>query len=335
VNRVSAIVVIGETPREFSETDRPTQADKLAPFFAELELLGSSPLQRTVDRLESVGVERIVVISSGRVRANVNPGTMHLAAEDSDSAWELAAQIARSHSEEGSDLVLIMRLGAYVEFSLDRVIENHRERSKGITRLWDQLGALDIWLIDSERIRRCQHLISARDLLIERASRCVACSYVNRLSSALDLRRLAIDIMLMRCATRPNGTQVKPGVWVEPSAQIDRTVRLVGPSYVGRNTRVRPSVLLTRLSHVESDCDIDSGTVIEDSSILSNTYIGPSLDVTHAIVCGSHITNLKKNVALEVLDPLLISSASSGSGSKPVRHRAMATQWMGRFVQTS
>jgi len=302
-----------------------------------LELIGRSPLQRTIDRLESEGVEGIDVVSSNQHRMSLTSTARLTMAgtQDPESAWTLAAQIAKSRSEEESDLVLVMRIGAYVEFSLDRLIEKHRDRAKGITRLHDQTGPLDIWLIDGERIRKCQHLSLVRELLTDRASRYVACSYVNRLTSAADLRRLAVDIILMRCATKPGGIQIKPGVWIEESAVIDRSARLVGPSYVGRNTRIRPSVLLTRLSHVESYCEIDPGTAIEDSSVLAKTYIGPSLDVTHAVVCGAHIAHLKMNVALEVFDPLLLSSSLSNEAPKPMKHRVVATQWIGRFIQTS
>ena len=337
--RVAAIVVVSQAPQGFAGVlnhAESLQGEPLQTPLPLLELMGSSPLQRTVSRLQQSGVEAIHVISTNQQWAGLSTGN-RLSVEttsETEEAWVLATCTAREVANTGFDLVLVIRMGPYVEFSLDRLVENHRDRAKGITRLYDQAGPVDIWLIDAERIRKNLHLTSARELLSDRPSRYGTCSYVNRLDSVLDLRRLALDILLMRCATRPGGTQIKPGIWIEADANVDKSVRLVGPSYVGRGARIRRSVLLTRFSHVESHCEIDFGTALEDSSILSNTYIGPSLDVTHAVVSGSHITHLQRNVALQVLDPLLVSKTSTVA-LQPLKHRATAAQWMGRFIQTS
>jgi hypothetical protein len=299
--------------------------------------MGSTPLQRTVSRLQQGGVESTHVILSNQQWTGLSTGNQLTVATtlETEGAWALATCIAKECANNGLDLVLVMRMGSYVEFSLERLVQNHRDHAKGITRLYEQSGPLDIWLIDGERIRKKKHLTSARELLSERPSRYGSCGYVNRLDSVLDLRRLAVDILLMRCSTRPGGSQIKPGVWAEPDATIDKSVRLVGPSYVGRGAHIRRSVLLTRFSHVESHCEIDFGTAVEDSSILSNTYVGPSLDVTHAVVSGSHITHLQRNVALEILDPLLVSKTSTVAAVQPLKHRVTAAEWMGHFIQAS
>jgi len=53
-------------------------------------------------------------------------------------------------------------------------------------------------------------------------------------------------------------------------------------------------------------CYIDYGTVIEDSSVLKNSYVGIWLDVSHAVVGGNKLMNLERNVLLEISDPSLI-----------------------------
>ena len=59
-------------------------------------------------------------------------------------------------------------------------------------------------------------------------------------------------------------------------------------------------------SNVESNCQIDYGTIVEDSSILSNTYVGIGLDVSHSIVNGDQLLNLEQGVAVEIADPGMI-----------------------------
>jgi hypothetical protein len=48
---------------------------------------------------------------------------------------------------------------------------------------------------------------------------------------------------------------------------------------------------------------------VEDSSILSNSYVGIGLDVSHSIVNGNQLLNLERGVALEIQDPGMIRRA--------------------------
>lgn len=69
---------------------------------------------------------------------------------------------------------------------------------------------------------------------------------------------------------------------------------------------MREDTLITRCSNLESSCYIDCGTVIEDSSILTNSYIGIWLDVSHAVVKGNKLANVGRNVVLNISDPNVI-----------------------------
>jgi hypothetical protein len=51
---------------------------------------------------------------------------------------------------------------------------------------------------------------------------------------------------------------------------------------------------------------VDYGTVIEDSSVLSNSYVGIWLDVSHAVVCGSKLLNLSRNRTLNLADATML-----------------------------
>jgi NDP-sugar pyrophosphorylase family protein len=80
----------------------------------------------------------------------------------------------------------------------------------------------------------------------------------------------------------------------------------VAPAYIGRGSRIREDTLITRCSNIESFSSVDYGTVIEDSSILANSYVGIWLDVSHAVVQGNRLLNLERNVLLEFSDTSLI-----------------------------
>jgi hypothetical protein len=97
----------------------------------------------------------------------------------------------------------------------------------------------------------------------------------------------------------------------------------VAPAYIGCGTKVRADALITRLTNIERDCCIDSGTVVEDSSILSNTTVGICLDLCHAVVNGSELFSLERDVVVEVSDPKVMRSTAEFSAplfTAPVPH---------------
>jgi mannose-1-phosphate guanylyltransferase/phosphomannomutase len=98
--------------------------------------------------------------------------------------------------------------------------------------------------------------------------------YLNQVTTPWDFRRLVTDVFRRRCEMRPPGKEIRPGVWVEAGAQIHRRARIIAPAYMGRAAQVREDTLITRCGNLEGSCYIDYATVIEDSSILTNSYIG-------------------------------------------------------------
>ena len=118
---------------------------------------------------------------------------------------------------------------------------------------------------------------------------------------------------------RPAGTEVKPGVWVDEGAQVHKRARIVAPAYIGRGSKIRQDTVITRCSSVEKACYVDCGTVIEDSTILSDTHIGISMDVCHAVVNGNRLLNLERDVVIEISDPGVMRSTS------PIRKQPRST----------
>ena len=116
---------------------------------------------------------------------------------------------------------------------------------------------------------------------------------------------------------RPSGTELKPGIWVDEGADIHRRARIVAPAYIGRDTQVNEDTVITRCTNIERGCCVDYGTVIENSSILPNSHIGIWLDVCYAVVNGSKLMSLSRNVTLEISDrSILRANGSSKRESK-------------------
>jgi mannose-1-phosphate guanylyltransferase/phosphomannomutase len=134
---------------------------------------------------------------------------------------------------------------------------------------------------------------------------------VNRLVQASDVRHLIVDAFSLRHSIRPSGTEISPGVWLDTNAWLHPKARVAGPVYIGRGARVQSTALVARYSSVESSCNIGCGTVIADASILAQTYLGAWLDVSHSVVYGSKVANLRHNVVVDIKDDRLIRRTSA------------------------
>jgi len=126
--------------------------------------------------------------------------------------------------------------------------------------------------------------------------------YFNRLETTADLRRLAVDGLLAKNAIRPEGTEIKPGIWVGTGARIHRKARVIAPAFIGAHAKVRASALITRGTVIEHHGDVDCGTVVENSSVLPFTRVGAGLDVMHSVVGFRRLAHLRQNVEVEIAD---------------------------------
>jgi hypothetical protein len=127
-----------------------------------------------------------------------------------------------------------------------------------------------------------------------------------------------------RCRIRPNGEEVRPGVWVAKTAYLHPSAKLVGPAYLGPNSRVRSGALISDCSTVERDCIVERGTVVKDSSILSGTYVGVGLDVWRAVINKSKLVDVQRNVGIDIVDSLLGASFLSPKKLVPGLWASMA-----------
>jgi NDP-sugar pyrophosphorylase family protein len=257
-----------------------------------------------IEDLRCAGVDSISVFADATVAA-LQPGihsSAKITVRATEDSWT-AAQKAAAYNEM-CESTLVVRASAYVELDLEGMLQFHREQGRGVTRAFDTDEPLDMWIVDQTRIAESGDLQSA--LRASSPARYMVRGYVNRLEHPRDLRRLVADGLTSRCRLRPLGSETRPGVWIDDGAQVHRDARVVAPAYIGRGAKVEAQCLVTRCSNVESNCHIDYGTVVEDSSILANTYLGIGLDLSHSIVEGNNLLNLERNVTLEIADPCVI-----------------------------
>lgn len=265
--------------------------------WAYMDVLGKSAIQRFQEFLKRRGCESVSIIPG----PEWSPEAKSVRTEPAIDFT--TGRLARC-KQEGIETVLIVRFGPYVELDLDEMLNVHQEKGKGITRLATGQGLLDIWMLDISCLGDDVPILPA--LRAAKSAIYPLQGYVNQLESARDFRRLVQDSFSSRCRLRPEGKEIKPGVWVDDGAQIERNARVVAPAFIGAGVQISQDCLVTRGSNIESASFVDFGTAVEDSSILPNTYIGIGLDLSHSIVDGRILFNLRHDVMLNITDPVVM-----------------------------
>jgi NDP-sugar pyrophosphorylase family protein len=273
-----------------------------------VEVLGKAPIARLAEGLKTEIGDAVSVF------VNDLPDGQDARATRPASVADLASERFANYQAEGFETVLIIRCGAYVELDVAEMLSFHQEQDSMVTRAFTDDAPLDVWMVDPSGLPEHAPLLSA--LLSARASVYRSKAYVNPLQNARDFRRLVLDSFYSRCRIRPQGSEIKPGIWSCDGAQIERSARVVAPAFIGRNVHISAECLITRGSNVESNSRIDFGTAVEDSSILSDSYVGIGLDLSHSIVDGHNLLNLRHNVSLKITDPVVMRQNTVRGGDR-------------------
>jgi NDP-sugar pyrophosphorylase family protein len=275
-----------------------------------VEVMGRSIVERIADHLLVGGVEHLTVVatnfSSEVIAGLVQRGAEVMVAEGDEEVRRHVIRKMSEYRENGIRIVVVLKLDSYVEFDLDDLLQFHEEHCHSVTRAFDRHDAINLWVMDTDA---ADHHDPKTWPLLE-GGRYARCRYTNRLRHVRDLRKLVVDSFAGRCSIRPCGTEVRPGVWVDDNATVHRRARVVAPAYIGKRTKVQATALITRSSSLERDCEIGSGTVVEDACVLPNTYVGRWLDVSHAVVDGGTLSDLRANITVEIVDGALMARAA-------------------------
>jgi hypothetical protein len=268
-----------------------------------------------MQRFSDAGVDSFTILADASLLkviklASVMPGWLvkiNSFQGDAD-VWPTIERSLQSDFANKTSNIFLVKLGAYAEFDPIAISMFAESNDHSALRVHDQLGSVGTWLVNQsanlEAVAK-EFQNRGQDSSIKTH---FFDGYVNRLSRMQDLRRFVIDVFQSQCSAHPQGKEIRAGVWIDDGAQVHKQARIVPPAYIGKNSRVGPASLITRSSSIERDCNVDYGTVIEDSSVLASTYIGTGLDVTHSVVCGNMLVHLNQNLVMEINDEILIGT---------------------------
>lgn len=308
------ILIVGASSR----SDEDQNSLRLGPAEC-VEIAGRSVLERMVERCAAVDAETISILAPPESCAFLRPFrssyshvTFHVVR---DIRTALKGRLATFY-QRGIQHCLVAHASTYVESDFLDLICFHRESRQLVTPTFSGDGPLSFWAVNCDKWSQFPASGRLEDEAQISDSKYFVREYVNQVTDARQLRKLASDILARRCEAEPSGRQVRPGVWMDERAEVHKRARIVAPAYIGCESKVHADALITRLSNLERNSRVESGTVIEDSSILENTCVGICLDVCHAVANGNRLLNLERDVVVEISDSKVMSFISGAR--KPV-----------------
>ncbi len=305
---------------------------------AYLDVLGIPILERVLQRLQHFGVSSTTLITDAPAsaepflrRSTLRPDMPRIEASG-EQVWQAAEEAFDKYAEGNADLVLVLRVGSYAEIDYEEFIQHHLDHRCAVTQAVDADGAsLDLFALNAVPGKNAATLFrSGLQKLRRECEPFRVTGYVNRLQNSADLRLLAVDGLLEKNAIRPVVREVKPGVWVADSARIHPKARIVAPAFIGARSKIRASALITRASVIEHHAQVDCGTVVENSTVLPYTYVGPGLDVVHSVLGFRRIYSLVRKTEVEIADDKLVGMAAVN----PISRLAGSTAALFAFLPT-
>ena len=271
------------------------------------DLLGKSVLDRVVERFRMLGVVEISVIHEQSTNSTAELG------HSASNVWaECEATIWR-YLQFKLETLLLVRVGPYLELDLADFLRFHREISSPMTQVYDQHGALDLIALDARCLAQGTGSLRSRlRTMIPTRQGYNFKGYANRLASVADFRLLVQDALWGRSAIRPMGHEVCAKVWLGEKTRIARSVRILPPAYIGKRCRLAPGCTITGVSSIEQQCEIDCGTVVDDSCILACSYVGAGLNVAGGVVCQETFFHLRRDVQLQFNDSRFLGKNFTG-----------------------
>ena len=130
------------------------------------------------------------------------------------------------------------------------------------------------------------------------------------LSVTTDAEYLQSSIEVLKKRTEISNQQII----LSRSAVIHPSVKISGPVYIGLQARVEAGAELGPNAILCDGAVVDEGSVVVNSVVLPDTYLGPHLSLSLAVAASGKLSSISNNVLVSRIDHLLLTSIT-----KPVQ----------------
>lgn len=317
--RIGAILTLaggqpsGNYFRAVSAAERPDKK-RIPAWDPRLDTLGASLLTRTVTKLNDVGADSPTILRDKAGASHFLP--LRTAKTAFLSQWEFAVGEAVN---SGVEHLFLLRVGVYSDVDYADILKSHIQSGAVMTQAYAPDGSLDLAVVDTSLLKNVDGAYRKRlSALIPQQVRFDFHGYVNRLTGVRDFFQLVQDGLYGRCALRPIGNETQEGIWLGDGAEIDSTAVISAPVFIGAGSKIGASCAIAGGCAIERNCKIDYATLVQESCVLQDSYIGMALDVRRAVVGGHKMFALNRNTEIKISDRRLLAS-----NAKP--------NWLGGF----
>ena len=125
----------------------------------------------------------------------------------------------------------------------------------------------------------------------------IAEGYWTDVGNIAEYMRANHDVLQGKVRVEPIGEELRPGIFVDGSVEIDRTATIEGPVYIGNGTKIGQHARIVGPTTIRSYGVVDAYASIDRSIVWRNSYVGDHAEV-HGSIVGRQCS-LKSRVMLE------------------------------------
>jgi NDP-sugar pyrophosphorylase family protein len=179
-------------------------------------------------------------------------------------------------------------------------------------------SALD-FLHTATTVTEYAQILATRQLAGDVVYGYVTDGYCNLLSTFQEFQAAQTSVLMSLLASRQadqpaairhpyvEAGELEPGIWIAPNSIIHPSVRLTPPLFIGAGCRIGRDVELGPATIIGSNVVIDDGVTVQESTILSHTYVGQYLHLAQRVAHQSELIDGESGVNIEITDPWLLS----------------------------
>jgi len=117
-----------------------------------------------------------------------------------------------------------------------------------------------------------------------------AVAYWSDIGNIETYRQTQMDMLKLEIFPDLMGRQVSPGIFVEEDVQIDHTVQMMAPCYIGSHSKIQPRSTIGPFTIIGKNNVIKTGSEIKKSILWDHVIVEPETSMTETVVCNqTHI----------------------------------------------
>jgi NDP-sugar pyrophosphorylase family protein len=118
---------------------------------------------------------------------------------------------------------------------------------------------------------------------------------------------------------RISASQRETGIWIDDHVTISPQVKLIAPVLIGHHSRIDGSGTIGPNAVISPFCLINDTDLIEASVLLPGTATGPHTELSHLVVHGSRIVDVRRGVCVTSPDAFILGDLPKSDEKKPMQ----------------